>query len=230
MARVQGLHRRTEGVGNRRPRQLPVDRRVLAVGPGKWWTCVQTACGDLHVHDQPADTPAWALQRAKHRVRDIERAHRNHDGRHGVMYPRGVRIVRVLAVRAPSLQAVLAALAGHVARGIGWPARLALGVRRVVICRLAAVAARNRERRQARAARRQEVRFALAIARAVARQLGRCWQPLCGPKAAPGYAAPLQQAPRAVARQVAGLLRSGSPGALALAGRLGVDGLQLGTA
>lgn len=221
---------------NREPRKV----EKIVLGPGGWYACVQTADGDLHILDTPATTSEWALRRAGRRAEQILSAARNlrdcRGGRdqtigarigpahwYGTLGVRTARIVRLLVVRAPSLQAVVSTLAGHLYGGSAMGSLLSYGVRRVVIASLKAVIEAAKERRRALVEKARELRLAINIAVELARRLAPVWRPA----GEDNSQVRVYRVNRKVDRQIRALLRSGRPGALALAGRLAATELLL---
>lgn len=199
-------------------------RQQVDTGAGLWYPALQTADGVLLVVDGAADSPEWALRRA---LRQSEHllglAVNRRDARGGLrdqgigarvgpahwfgtLAPRELRIVRLLAVRAASVTAVVAAVAGYLRSAAAAAAYLAARVVRTV--RVINLTEHLAER--GRQARERLARVVPAMMRA----------PAAG--GMPGKVNNSDGFRAAVAR----LLGSGRPGALALAGVMGVDMLR----
>lgn len=183
-----------------------IQQHTIHVGYGLWYAAVQTADGTLHLVDQPVDSAAWALRRAHRRAEDLARAARNYRierrfrDHFGTLYPRECRVVRILAVRAPSLQAVVMHLAGHLTHAVR---RGLLAVQQVIVAALDTILTLRRQERHQR------------LLRLVARCTGPGAHTPSGGSSALGL--------------IRRLIRSGRPGALALAGELGIECLATAT-
>lgn len=190
------------------------ERVIHSLGDGEWYALVQTADGALHAVKDGVPRANWAICRglryAKILTGEAARNYRDCRGGwrdqrigtrcgprnwYGTLYPRACQIVRVIAIQAGSLSEAVCYLVGHLSTGIRGLLR---SVQTVVTISLAAILAAQRE-----AMRQKWVRLVGAGSTAVTslQSAGSC----------------------AVTRRVASLIRTGRPGAIALAGAICPD-------
>lgn len=107
------------------------ERRSVDTGVGRWYPAIQTADGVLAVVGNSVDREDWAFSRAqRHAEYLLAQCVNNRDCRggyrdqqigarigakrwFGTLAPRDLRILRLLAVRAPTIKAVVSAVAGY---------------------------------------------------------------------------------------------------------------------
>lgn len=160
---MSGAHSRKQA-RSRAPAGCRPERRSVDTGVGSWYPAIQTADGVLAVVANPVNREDWAFSRAQRHAEYLQaQCVNNRDCRggerdqrigarigakrwFGTLAPRDLRIVRLLAVRAPSVRAVVTAVAGYLHAGTA--AAEVPAVRTVHTVRTTDLAALLAERRQ----------------------------------------------------------------------------------